>query len=96
LLLEIKARIGALLPTIHHWDLPHQAGKYGGRVNKIIGWYKCEYPGCPVETDTSYELQYQRKKILVCEGCLRKIRRRGKGGVSESVHVACCNSLLDE
>ncbi len=54
---------------------------------KVINtWFRCEYPGCPVEIDSRYEMQYQGKKILVCKECQKKIRRREKGGVSESIH----------
>lgn len=37
-------------------------------------WFRCEYPGCSVESDTYYKVQYKGKKIKVCEGCLKKIR----------------------
>jgi len=56
-------------------------------MKKINTWFRCEYPGCPAETDIGYEVQYQGKKIRVCKECLKKIRRRGKGDVSEIVHA---------
>ena len=57
-------------------------------MKKLINtWFKCEYPGCPVETDNGYEVQYRGKKIKVCKECLKKIKGRGKGGVSKSVHA---------
>jgi len=57
-------------------------------MKKLINtWFRCEYPGCPVETDCGYEVHYQGKKILVCKECLKKIKGRGKGGVSKSVHA---------
>ena len=45
-------------------------------MKKITAWFKCEYPGCPVETDFGYEVQFQGKKILVCKACLKKIKEK--------------------
>jgi hypothetical protein len=48
-------------------------------VKKITTWFKCEYPGCPVETDHGYEIQRKGKKIKLCEECFKKLKRRSHG-----------------
>lgn len=51
---------------------------------KIINdWFKCDK--CPREGDQYYELQHKGKKIKVCEDCLRKIKKGGKHGKTESL-----------
>ena len=43
-------------------------------MRKITGWFCCEYPGCPVETDSGYEVEWKKKKIKVCEDCFKKCK----------------------
>jgi hypothetical protein len=45
-------------------------------MKKIKTWFKCENPGCPIETDHGYEIQHKGKKIKVCVECYKKIRRK--------------------
>jgi len=46
-------------------------------MRRIKGWFRCEYPGCPVETDYGYIVilkNVQNKKIKVCETCYKNIK----------------------
>jgi len=43
-------------------------------MRQIKGWFRCEYPGCDVETDSGYVVMWENKKIRVCEECLKKIK----------------------
>ena len=43
-------------------------------MHRIKGWFRCEYPGCPVETDSGYVLMYKGERIKVCEMCYKKIK----------------------
>ena len=45
-------------------------------MKKIIGWFRCEYHGCPNEADQGYEIKHEGKTIKVCEECYKKIRRK--------------------
>ena len=45
-------------------------------IKKITTWFKCEYPGCHKETDHGYEIEYEGKKIKVCQECYKKTRRK--------------------
>jgi len=40
------------------------------------GWFQCVL--CPSEGDVYYEIIFGGKKIRICEGCLKKIKRREK------------------
>jgi hypothetical protein len=55
-------------------------------VKKITTWRKCEYPGCPVETDHGYEIQRKGKKIKLCEGCYKKLKEK-ENAISENIHA---------
>jgi len=38
---------------------------------KSTTWFKCEYPGCPFETDVGYE--HQGKQY--CKECFKKVKK---------------------
>jgi DNA-directed RNA polymerase subunit RPC12/RpoP len=62
----------------------YRTAKDGGSMVKIIKtWFQCAL--CPRETDIGYEVEYQEKKIIICEECLRKIKEKEKIKVPESV-----------
>jgi len=48
-------------------------------MRKIKGWFRCEYPGCDVETDSGYVMIWENKKIRVCKNCLKKIKEAKRG-----------------
>ena len=48
-------------------------------MKKINTWFKCEYPDCPNERDTGYEIKYKGKKIKVCLDCYKKCGGRSEG-----------------
>jgi len=38
---------------------------------KISTWFKCQYPGCPFETDGGYE----HKGKQYCKECFKKVKK---------------------
>lgn len=44
------------------------------KAKQYKGWFQCAL--CPREEDTYYEIMFGGKKIRICEGCLKKIKRR--------------------
>jgi hypothetical protein len=47
-------------------------------------WFRCEYPGCSVETDTGYEVRMGEGKAVVCESCMKKLVRKNTSESSSS------------
>jgi hypothetical protein len=41
-------------------------------------WFRCEYPGCSVETDSGYEVMMGDVKAVVCGSCLKKLVRKNR------------------
>jgi hypothetical protein len=51
-------------------------------VRTVRTWFRCQYQGCTVETDTGYEMLIEGKKMMVCPNCLEEIQRK-KGEKSD-------------
>jgi hypothetical protein len=45
-------------------------------VRTVKTWFRCQYQGCTVETDTGYEMLIEGKKVMVCQSCMEKIQRK--------------------
>jgi len=51
-------------------------------VRTVKTWFRCQYKGCTVETDTGYEMLIEGKKVMVCRSCMEEIQKK-RGGKSD-------------
>jgi ribosome-binding protein aMBF1 (putative translation factor) len=45
-------------------------------VKQIKTYFHCEYPGCPVETDAGFLVDIEGVKLMVCQLCMKEIKKR--------------------